>query len=163
MRALVVYDSTFGNTEQIAMAVSAAIGAEMEVGVVRASLADPAQAAASDLLVVGSPTNGGRATRPVQDLLKSLPSLGAGIKIAAFDTRVPQRWAAVFGYAAPRIAAALQAKGGHLAASPEAFYVDGQKGPLKAGELARAGEWGARLARELSAIGGGSVTGREPA
>lgn len=161
MKALVVYDSTFGNTEQIARAVSAAIGAEMEVGVVRASLADPARAAASDLLVVGSPTNGGRATRPVQDLLKKLPPLAAGTRVAAFDTRVPQRWAAVFGYAAPRIAAALQARGGYLAVAPEAFYVDGQKGPLRPGELARAGEWGARLARELRAASGGKVTGDE--
>jgi hypothetical protein len=70
-------------------------------------------------------------------------------RVAAFDTRVavPERGFAlrllmkVVGYAAPRIAKGLQAKGGHLAAAPEGFIVQDTKGPLKDGELQRAEAW----------------------
>jgi len=145
VKALVVYDSTFGNTEQIAKAIAAGMGPEVDARAIRASLADPGAAAGVDLLVVGSPTNGGRPTKPVAEFIKRLPSLGAGTRIAAFDTRVPQRWAAIFGYAGPRIASSLQAKGGRSLTSPEAFFVNGQKGPLQDGELAKATTWGRRL------------------
>lgn len=145
MKALVVYDSTFGNTEQVAKAIAAGMGPDVDVRAVKASLADPAAATSVDLLVVGSPTNAGRPTRPVQDFIKRLPTLGAGTRVAAFDTRVPQRWAAIFGYAGPRIASSLQAKGGRSLTSPEPFFVDGQKGPLQDGELTKATTWGRRL------------------
>ena len=145
MKALVVYDSTFGNTEQVAKAIAAGMGPDVDVRAIKASLADPAAATSVDLLVVGSPTNAGRPTRPVQEFIKRLPALGAGTRVAAFDTRVPQRWAAIFGYAGPRIASSLQAKGGRSLTSPEPFFVDGQKGPLQDGELAKATTWGRRL------------------
>lgn len=145
MKALVVYDSTFGNTEQVAKAIAAGMGPDVDVRAIKASLADPAAAIGVDLLVIGSPTNGGRPTKPVQDFIKRLPALGASTRVAAFDTRMPQRWAAIFGYAGPRIASSLQAKGGRSLTSPEPFFVDGQKGPLQDGELAKATTWGRRL------------------
>jgi flavodoxin len=145
VKALVVYDSTFGNTEQVAKAIAAGMGPDVDVRAIKASLADPAAAIGVDLLVIGSPTNGGRPTKPVQDFIKRLPALGASTRVAAFDTRMPQRWAAIFGYAGPRIASSLQAKGGRSLTSPEPFFVDGQKGPLQDGELAKATTWGRRL------------------
>jgi hypothetical protein len=43
----------------------------------------------------------------------------------------------------------LASKGGLQVLPPEGFYVLGQKGPLKEGELDRALEWGKRI-REAS-------------
>jgi hypothetical protein len=45
------------------------------------------------------------------------------------------------------IAKRLRHRGYRLAAPPEGFIVTGTEGPLREGELARAREWGARLAR----------------
>ncbi len=49
--------------------------------------------------------------------------------------------AKLFGYAAGHIADSLKAQGGHIAAPPEGFIVDGKEGPLKQGELERAARW----------------------
>jgi hypothetical protein len=50
------------------------------------------------------------------------------------------------GVAAPRIATALQGKGGRLATVPEGFTVTGKEGPLKEGEMERAIAWGKEIA-----------------
>jgi len=142
MKALIVYDSVYGNTEKIARAIAEAITPSGEVKVLRASEANSSELASIDLLIVGSPTHGGRPTPAVQDLLNKVtqPSL-KGINVAVFDTRMSTKLVRVFGYAAGRIAGHLERKGGTLTASPEGFFVKGGKGPLKEGELERAADW----------------------
>jgi len=140
MKALIVYDSVYGNTEKIARAIAEAITPSGEVKVLGAGEANPSELASIDLLIVGSPTHGGRPTPAVQDLLNKVPKL-QGINVAAFDTRIPTKLVGVFGYAAGRIANNLKRKGGTLIASPEGFFVTGSKGPLKEGELERAAGW----------------------
>jgi flavodoxin I len=140
MKALIVYDSVYGNTEKIAKAIAEAITPSNEVKVLRAGEANPSELASTDLLIVGSPTHGGRPTPAVQDLLNKVPKL-QGINVAAFDTRIPTKLVKVFGYAAGRIARNLKGKGGTLIASPEGFFVTASKGPLKEGELERAAGW----------------------
>ena len=140
MKALIVYDSVYGNTEKIARAIAEAITPSGEVKVLRVGEANPSELASIDLLIVGSPTHGGRPTPAVQDLLNKVPKL-QGINVAAFDTRIQAKLVKVFGYAAGRIANNLKKKGGNLIASPEGFFVTGSKGPLKEGELERATGW----------------------
>ena len=140
MKALIVYDSVYGNTEKIARAIAEAITPSNEVKVLRAGEANPSELASIDLLIVGSPTHGGRPTPAVQNLLNKAPKL-QGIKVAAFDTRIPTKLVRVFGYAAGRIANNLKKKGSTLIASPEGFFVTGGQGPLKEGELERAAAW----------------------
>jgi flavodoxin len=108
MKALIVYDSVYGNTEKIARAIAEAITQSGEVKVLRAGEANPSELASIDLLIVGSPTHGGRPTPAVQDLLNKVtqPSL-KGIKVAAFDTRSQGKLARVFGNAAGRMAGQL--------------------------------------------------------
>ncbi len=151
MNALVIYDSKFGNTETVANAIGAALGAN------RRSVADatPADIAGIDLLVVGSPTQGGRPTTALQTYLRDLPR-GAltGIDVAAFDTRIDSGshgpflrvLTSVIGYAAAKIGAGLKARGGKLIAEPEGFIVSGTEGPLKNGEEQRATAWATNLA-----------------
>jgi flavodoxin len=155
MNILVVYESYFGNTEQIARAITESLnqaqGTDGNVRLVHVGQAKPEALAGVDLLVVGSPTRGFRPTEAKIAFLKGIPS-GAlnGIRVAAFDTRLemetikskPLRWFINRGgYAAKHIAQSLQESGGGLAAPPEGFLVMGEQGPLKDGELERAAAW----------------------
>ena len=140
MKALIVYDSVYGNTEKIAKAVAEAITPSGEVRVLRVGEANPSELASADLIIIGSPTHAGRPTPAVQDFLNKVPKL-QGINVAAFDTRMTTKLVKVFGYAAGRIARNLKGKGGTLIASPEGFFVTASKGPLKEGELERAAGW----------------------
>ena len=49
MKAMVIYDSAFGNTEKVAQAIGQALSPANEVQVVRASEARPEQTAGLDL------------------------------------------------------------------------------------------------------------------
>lgn len=152
MRVLVVYDSQWGNTEAVAGAIRGALG--VDAAVRRADDATIADLTGVDLLVVGSPTQGGRPLPAVSKFVANLDG-GAlhGLRAAAFDTRIRSctRGFAVrllmrtIGYAAPRLASALQAKGAQLAAEPEGFFVADKEGPLEAGELDRAASWARAL------------------
>ena len=143
MNALVVYDSQYGHTEQIAKA----IGEALDAPVLQAGKMDPATLTGFELLIAGSPTHGGQYTEEIQALLEALPAL-EGLNVAAFDTRTATIWNRIlpFGYAAPRIARRLESNGGKLVAPPEGFIVLGIRGPLKDGELARAAAWAKGLA-----------------
>jgi flavodoxin len=138
MRTLVVYDSVYGNTEAIARAIAGAIAGE----VLRVGEANPAALKEIDLLIVGSPTQGGRATPAIQAFLSKIPEAAIkGIRVAAFDTRISTKWVGIFGYAARRIARNLKGRGGTLVVPPEGFFVKSTKGPLKEGETERAAAW----------------------
>lgn len=120
------------------------MGADAQVA--RADQMSPTQLEHVDLLVVGSPTQGGRPTKPVQDFLEGLPEATVkGLKVASFDTRYAGRFVKVFGFAADRIAQSLVSKGGSLVSPPEPFIVMGKKGPVKDGELERASDWGRKI------------------
>jgi flavodoxin len=140
MKALVVYDSVYGNTEKIARAIGGAIAGEAKV--LRPGEVNPSDLASLDLLIVGSPTQGGRATPAIQEFLSKIPANALkNISVASFDTRFSTRLVKIFGYAAGRIANVLKDKGGRLVAPPEAFIVKSREGPLKEGELERAASW----------------------
>jgi flavodoxin len=138
VKALVIYDTRYGHTQQIAQAIGEAIGAE----VLRADGVSPADLARYDLLIVGSPTHGGHPTEGIHGLLNEPLALDR-VKVAAFDTRTQSIWNRIlpFGYAAPRIAQSLEGSGGNLLAPPEGFVVQGIQGPLRDGELKRAAKW----------------------
>ena len=152
MQAYVIYDSTFGNTEKIAQAI--ANGLTGEVKVQRFGETSPAELATCNLLIVGSPVHGGRATPELDAFIKQIPTNSLeGVSVAAFDTRFEAEeqgvglriLMSVIRYAAPRIAKALEKKGGILVAEPEGFIVENKEGPLKQGELERATKWATQL------------------
>lgn len=159
MKALVIYDSIHGNTEKVAQTIGDALSALGEVHTVRVGEAQPEHLAEVRLLVAGAPTHGGMASPTMKEWLKTLaPNSLAGVKVAAFDTRVAvedinSRIAAVFvrlfGYAAKRIAASLTQRGGTLVVPAAGFHVKDTAGPLKAGELERAAAWGRHIAANV--------------
>jgi flavodoxin len=141
MKALVVYDSQYGNTEAIARAIAGA-AARGAARAVRVGDVKPADLKSVDVLAVGSPTLGGRPTPAIQQFLDGIPAGSlAKVRVATFDTRMTMFIARLFGGAAVRIDAALKAKGGLPAAKPEGFIVKGRNGPLADGERERAAVW----------------------
>ncbi len=146
MKALVIYDSAYGNTEKIAKAIGNAITGNVKV--FRVGEVNPAELNSFDLLVIGSPTQGGRTTLAMQEFLNKLPeSALKGVNVTAFDTRFSIKIAKIFGYAAGKIASSLKTKGGNVIAPPEGFFVKGKEGPLKEGELERATNWAKELGK----------------
>lgn len=145
MNALIVYDSVYGNTERVAQAIGRALPGVVRVLRVEQACAQDLESA--DLLIVGSPTHGGFPTSAMQELMEQLPlPAHDAAKAAAFDTRFGWKIAKNWGFAAPKMAETLQAKGWTLAAPPEGFIVRGlKKGPLKKGEQQRAEAWAGTL------------------
>ncbi|GAA4039028.1 flavodoxin family protein [Nonomuraea soli] len=162
MRALVIYESMFGNTRLIAEAVAEGLGADaVEVGAAPDTVTMDV-----DLLVVGGPTHAFGMTRPstrksaADQATGELVSKGRGLRewlsgvrmdgtvAAAFDTRVSKP--RLPGSAAKGAVRRLRRLGVALAAPPESFYVTGTTGPLVEGELERARQWGEALARTVS-------------
>lgn len=149
MKTLVVYDSLYGNTKAIAQAIGDALPGEVEV--LHVNEVDASGLEAYDLLVVGAPTHGAKPSPDVQAFLEQIqaPAL-KGVKVAGFDTRMTNRLILLFGTAAPKIAKALQEKGGTLVGKPEGFYVRGGKGPLRDGEIQRAVRWAQGLVGSIA-------------
>ena len=146
MKTLVVYDSLYGNTRAIAQAIGDALPGEVEV--LHADRVNPGDLEAADLLVLGSPTHGSLPSETMQGLLEKIGAPSRpGAQAATFDTRLTwgflERWG---GFAAPKMAEKLEAKGWSIVAPPEGFFVRGlKKGPLKKGEAERASSWARRL------------------
>ena len=161
MKALVIYESFFGNTEKIAQAIGDALGASMEVEVCKVSEIKPEQLKDVNLLIVGSPTRGFMPSPGIKSFIKSIPTNGLqGIKAAAFDTRISEDDAKprilrflmkLFGYAAEPISKKLRNKGAEIVIAPEGFCVKDTKGPLKEGELERAVSWTKKIIETLKA------------
>ncbi len=140
MKALVIYDSLYGNTEKIAKAIGGAIKGEVKV--VPVAEANTTELKSLDLLIIGSPTQGGNATKAMQAFINGLADASIkGIRVAVFDTRMTSAWVKIFSFAAGRMAKYFKGKGANLVSPPEGFFVTGSKGPLKEGELERAAAW----------------------
>jgi flavodoxin len=142
MKALVAYDSIYGNTKKVADAIATGLGSGTRAVAVTAI--SEADLVGIEMLVAGCPING---WRPSAGMGKFLGTLHAdqlrGIKAAAFDTRVRTFF---HGDAAGKVAKALSKAGAETAAPPCLFLVEGKEGPLAAGELERAEAWGRSLA-----------------
>ena len=151
MKAIVIYDSQFGNTEKIAQAIRDALSDTAETRLMRASSVAPRDLIAAELLIIGSPTQRFHATEPVDRVLKGVSLRGC--RAAAFDTRFDMaevdsralklavKVAGDSAYAAPRIAAVLEKAGATMVVPPEGFIVTDTEGPLREGKLSRAAEW----------------------
>ena len=163
MRALVVYESMFGNTQAIAEAIADGLGTGMEVDVMEVGTAPTALTDDIRLLVIGGPTHAFGLTRPttrrdavdrsgrgvvsagigLREWLDGIHDVPPGTAAAAFDTRVDKRWA---GSAARAANKRLRRLGFRLAAPPQSFSVADVTGPLVAGEQLRARRWAEQLA-----------------
>jgi len=155
MKALIIYDSVYGNTEQIARAIANGFIPYKDIVLLRVCEVKPELLKELNILIAGSPTQRFRLTSPMNDMLGSIPLNGLkGVKAAAFDTRLSlshiessiERFAVKNGgYAAKGIANKLKKSGGELVMPPEGFFVKGMEGPLLEGELERAADWAKQI------------------
>ena len=176
MRAVVVYESMYGTTRQVAEAIALGLRtASVDAAVVPVRDASQDAVQGADLLVVGGPTHVHAMSRPatrksaaeqadahglsvqegatgagLREWFESMPSAGAGAS-AAFDTRVDAP-SLLTGQAARGIAKGLRRHGFRLVADPESFLVDKQT-VLLPHELTRAVDWGRSLAGRSTAAG----------
>ena len=123
MNTLIIYDSTFGNTAQLAQAMANKLGGH---GTARISLANEAGSSdvnVIDLLLVGGPTQVHGLSPNMKTLLEGFPRRTLqGIHAGAFDTRYHMSaWKS--GSAAHGIASKLMRAGASLIVEPESFFV----------------------------------------
>jgi hypothetical protein len=164
MKAIIVYESFWGNTAAVARAIAEGLGPGARA--VSTAEARDAALAGVDLIVAGAPLvtfrvpsdkiiemirQGADKRKKAPDLTppsmrswyESLPR-GSG-RAAAFETRL--WWSP--GSAKRAILRGLVKAGYAPLAKPRGFVVKGQYGPLRDGELEKARLWGAELARSL--------------
>lgn len=162
MKAVVVYESLWGNTAAVARAIAEGIGPGATAA--HADEATEDTLAGADLIVAGAPllgfklptekmrdgirTNPGRPPSPPDLAHPSLRSWLEALKpasggFAAFETRLRMSP----GSAVREIGELLERAGYRQVAEPEKYVVKGKFGPLKDGELDRARRWGEELAR----------------
>lgn len=150
MKVVIVRDSAYGNTAKVADAMAATLqlfGTVRSIALKNVKRSDLARV---DLLIVGSPTQGGRATKLTDEFLNDLDTeIISTAAFAVFDTRFDpktqkkslQFLMKIIGFAAPKMAAVIKRRGGKLIAEPRGFIVNTTEGPLKKGELERAERW----------------------
>jgi hypothetical protein len=173
MRAVVVYESMYGNTRVVAEAIASALRTDALVSVLPVGEAAPDTDALRhiDLLVVGAPTHAWGLSRPstrkgaadaaakpgsalrlepgaegpgLREWLEPMPCIPT--RVATFDTRMRAPMG-LSGSAARKAAQQIRRQGFQLAAPPEGFYVTKQN-TLEPGELERARAWARNLATE---------------
>lgn len=161
MKALVVYESAWGNTREVAEAISSGLSDRMDTHVIAVDTAPPLRDVQVDLLVVGAPTHAFGLSREATredahqrggDLIPSgvrewLESDPVSLLVATFDTHV--RHPNLPGHASRKTAKKLEKLGCEVLIEPESFYVRGYEGPLLDGEVDRARSWGEELARSV--------------
>ena len=173
MRAVVAYESMYGNTRRVAEAIADGLRSTGSVTVVPVSRLDPESVEAADLIVVGGPTHihgmsrastrkaaveaaakPGSALNVEPDaqgpgLREWLASLGrANVQAAVFDTRIKMP-TVLSGRASRRIAKELRRHGVTPLTKPESFLVS-KDNQLLPGEEDRARAWGQQLARAIA-------------
>lgn len=169
MRALVVYESLWGNTEKIARAIAGRLrddeGATVDLV---DSDAAPSTTAGYDLMVVGGPTHAFSMSRPatrdeavtghsaphrpergIREWLDQLEPTSSPIPVVVFDTRVDQP--RLPGSAAKVARHELRSLGFDTAVKALTFRVHGYEGPLLDGELERAEAWADDVLKPLGA------------
>jgi len=176
MRALVVYESMYGNTHLVADAIGAGLGEIVSTDVVSVHDADPERVNSAVLLVVGGPTHAHGMSRegtrqaaadaiakPDVELTLDPDAAGDGVRewleslehlscsAAAFDTRVDMS-PILSGRASKGIAKQLRHHGCELLTEPESFLVT-KETHLEPDQASRAREWGRELGRQFVAAG----------
>ena len=177
LRALLVFESMFGNTEEVARGVAAGLTAG---GFIVESIdvvdVGPAETDAYELVVVGAPTHAFSLSRPstrqdavtkggrpaaaatgLREWIATLPARGTPHgTAAAFDTRVTAM-RRLPKAAATRAYHLLAHLGFEMVSRPTGFLVTDITGDLVPGETERAEAWGRLVADEARARSAAAV------
>jgi flavodoxin len=150
MRALVIYDSVFGNTKKIAQAIGSVLGERAAVHLAKVGEEESVDWSEFELVVMGGPIHRVNLSAAMKALVKEIPKRALrGASVAVFETcyRNP-RWQR--GAAAGKLGRKARKFGGQLVVPVESFFVVGREGPLEEGEEERAKQWAHTILEELS-------------
>jgi len=151
-KVLVVFDSSYGNTEKIGREIAAGI---TDTGLAESKVINIDDVENEDLsgydgALFGGPIHAFRATRGIKGAIKKAGKKGLRAKlVASFDTyQAPGH----VGKAASQIEDELKKKisGAEVLTPGLSALVLGREGPLQDGELPRAREFGKDFAQRLS-------------
>jgi len=147
-KAIVIYDTQFGNTEKIARALASGLREQgVQVDCIKASEVDINKLVGYDLLAVGGPTQAFGTSKPMKDFLGRLEGVELRGKNAfAFDTKVRFIFT---GSAAKGIEGRLRKLGMKIARSYASAIVKGNEGPLEEGEEEMFKQIGTELSRSI--------------
>jgi flavodoxin len=147
MEALIIYDTKFGNTEEVAKAIAEGLSPSYEVECKKVDNVSASELRESDLVLVGSPTHAWNMSSGAKDFFRGLGAERFEGKVAAaFDTRFNRKLA---GSAAKKIESRLRKLGFKIALPYFSAYVVKSEGPLEDGEIERCKEFSAKLLKSI--------------
>ncbi len=144
-KIIFVYDTQFGNTRELAEHMCSELEKNHTTSLFHIEEIPPEELSSPDLIVIGTPTHGGRPTPPVDKLLQQVQK---DIPVAVFDTstspvgesRFLKFIIRFFGYASTRMEKSLKNRGITVPGA-STFLVTGREGPIIEGEKERAVTW----------------------
>ena len=151
MKSIVVYDTSYGNTQTIAETIAETLKESgIEVDLFDVKNVKKLSAKNYNFLVLGSPTRFGTMSFAIRGFLGKVKSEEWVNKpFAAFDTENPENMERKEYSAAEKIAAKLTDKKMNQLLPVLKAAVIGQKGPLKEGEIERTKDYAKELAIKL--------------
>ena len=147
-KAIVIYDSVFGNTEKIARALVEGLKEQgVKVDCSKVDEVNINRLGEYDLLAIGGPTHMHGVSKPMKAFLKKLKEVDLrGKKTFAFDTKVEKWWA---GSAGKGIEKGLKSLRMSIVKSHSSAIVKGREGPLEEGAEERFKQIGAEIAKSI--------------
>jgi len=145
-KAIVIYDSKFGNTEEIAKALSEGMKKEsLEVDCVKVDNVNLNKLGEYEILAIGAPTQMFSISKPMKEFLKKLENLNIqGKRAFAFDTKLKSRFA---GSAAKGIEKQLKKLQMTIIRPCASAIVNGAEGPLEEGAEEKFSQIGSEIAK----------------
>jgi flavodoxin len=149
-RAMIIYDSKYGNTRLVAETIAEAMeeGSEIEAAVREVKTVDLTQVTDSDAILIGSPNHIGKATRRIRKFIDRLGKADLKDKmVAVFDTYVGGDFEKAMKKMEEQIAE--NAPDLKLVTPGLSVRVTGMKGPVAEEELPKCREFGSRIANGI--------------
>jgi flavodoxin len=139
MKALVLYDSKYGNTKMVAEEVAKGASAKMETDVRHIEDAGTGEVEGYDIIAIGTPNHMGRPTGKTKKFVKNLKGQKLEKKtFGFFDTCLKGEE----GKATRKLASKLRDIAPGVMIAPElSILVGGMKGPIVDGEMPKCAEF----------------------
>jgi len=154
VKAIVIYESKYGNTKRVAEAIVEGIREVQGVETVLNELekVDFNKIAEYDVILIGSPNHYGGPTENVWEFIDKLEKLNLdGKRFAVFDTYLGKGF---FEKAAKKMEKRINEKvpGLKQIGPMLSIAVQGSKGPIVEGELPKSKEFGKKIATQLKTL-----------
>jgi flavodoxin len=153
VKAIIVYDSHYGNTEKLAFALAAGLQKNsIDVEVFKVGKFDKMELVKSDFIAIGGPTHIASVSKPMKEFLSELKNVSLRGKLGfAFDTRNESRFNIFDINSAARGIEGKMKRSGIIIVHPrESALVEGREGPLIGEGEGRFVEIGKNIAERLN-------------